>query len=273
MVSVTDFTKLLEGVSEDDIDDTVKNPIGEILGLTPESAYLCVESRSRSIVNVCRELGRGVHHALAVDDIFEFGSPEMLSQSDIVRFLLHLEADSHDLGGLLRTGSLRPRLSEFFRTPVHTIATREVENLFTDTPMSIALPLLSNTRCMPVCDHTTKRIVSIISGTDLLGMEAIRLAKREGMTVGEFLLRQNIHGYHAPILVKPADDLRYAALTMMNRHVHCIFVEADRYETHTSGHEDWRWICGVVSMSDIIKEFNKEMFGEFYFSQMGGPRK
>lgn len=232
-----------------------------------------MEPRYRSIVNVCRELGNGVHHALIIDDSpADTKSPEMLSQSDLVRFILHLESSysSHNSSAL--TGSaLKPRLSQFFNTPVSAIGTQRVECLFLDTPMTVAVPLLCKTRCMPVCDHKTKRIVSIISSTDLLGMDALMLSKRDGITTGDFLLRRNIHGYHDPILVTPADDIRYAVTKMMNRHVHCIFIEEDRYESGVR--ESWRWIGGVLSMSDIIREFNKQIFSEWYFGQMTGNRK
>jgi len=123
---------------------------------------------------------------------------------------------------------------------VAEIMETDVETVTLDTPVSEALITLADARVsgLPVVDNS-KRVIGVVSSTDLIGAQA------ETQDAGErqILLETPVRDLMSPkpLLIESTAEVREAARHMLYADVHRLFVEENGV------------LVGVISQTDVVR--------------------
>jgi len=123
---------------------------------------------------------------------------------------------------------------------VAEIMETDVETVTLDTPVSEALITLADARVsgLPVVDNS-KRVIGVVSSTDLIGAQA------ETQDAGErqILLETPVRDLMTPkpLLIESTAEVREAARHMLYADVHRLFVEENGV------------LVGVISQTDVVR--------------------
>lgn len=174
------------------------------------------------------EFSVGLRHAFIVGE--DATVPKMLSQSDIVNYLIRFE-DS------------MPHISSVMSMPIGLLCSRVTEHILPDTLMRDAIPKLKEHRVVPVVG-IDGIVLATLSASDLLGRDCVMYALGSPITAYEFLAI--CHGGSVPPAVVLTDGviMRDAVHVLCGKKIRRVWINPD--ESHP--------YIRVVSFTDILSE-------------------
>ena len=162
----------------------------------------------------------------------------MLSQSDIVRFLLDHE-------------TVMPHATTVFGQEVRSIATDISTFVTPDDTMKYALACLIEHHAIPVL-NADGTVLTTLSATDMKGVLSTMVALIAPMTVMDFLLYTHGDVIPSPYSLSASTSIREAAQAMILHGFHRVWVSSSSSGPRQRG--------GVVSMTDVIRSiFTSEL--------------
>lgn len=231
IISLMDLVTFVTLPGEDnDVATRLLCPVSAALGSTKESLSLWIERITCPVHNVMEQFSKGIHHALAVNDNTPDEFPEMLSQTDIIRFLMAKENNF-------------PTVKAAFAKTIYPVSTNDVAFVNADATLESALPSLSLVRAVPVLDADGK-LVSSLSSSDLCGKYDVLVAVLAKMTVAQYLMARNNGTLPPPIVVSTEATVHDAVKVMMANHIHRVWITSSA---------DPSTLTGVVTCTDVIR--------------------
>ena len=200
----------------------LQRPVSSAVGSTDESLSLWVENADKSIMSAMEQFSKGVHRALVLPaatlDGFSVVSNQvkLLTQTDVVVFLMQKEIESHSLRHLFGTP---------LRLLHRPVGKRDLVSVaYTDgliTALHTALQL--NVHGVAVIDAKGK-MCSVLSVSDLRGIVSAQLPKMHSVTVGDFLRHKSRGLLPVPLTCSAHSTLREIMKSMVECRFHRIWL-------------------------------------------------
>ena len=207
----------------------IETKIANVIGSTNETLSLWVEPVSKPIFFAMEQFCKGTHHAFAVDLRSEGHVVKMLSQSDIVHYLLR---HRHSF----------PGIHDFFQKPIGVISMQATAYAVETTSIVDVLEMCVVHHAVPILDRFFN-VIAVFSASDLKGHLNAVVAFDAPMTVMEFITYRNDGAVRSPLTVTPECTLQEAAEAMYSRGFHRVFIQPRSPD----------YLPQVASYTDIIK--------------------
>ena len=233
MVSILDILSYLLKHA-DALEHHLNSRITEAIGSTSETLTVWTEDTERPLFFCMEQFCRGTHHAFCVGPAGM--EPTMLSQSDLVAYLLNNE-------------DVMPHIAAALNKPVSSIASAANDIIGGGDNLLVAVQQLLRHHAVPVVDGNGT-VLSTLSASDMKGQLGTMVALMAPMTVVEYLQYRNGDVVPAPFTVAPSTTVREATRAMLMRRMHRVWLQPGEERT----------LPGVVSLTDVIRLiFNAEL--------------
>jgi CBS domain-containing protein len=226
MVSILDILSFLMK-NPANLEAMLQSHISDAIGSTPETLSVWTESADRPLFFCMEQFCRGTHHAFCVSGPTE--EPKMLSQSDLVAYVLHNE-------------SAMPHISDVLNRPLSSIASNASDLVRGEDKLSDAMHLLVRHHALPIVGADGS-IISTLSATDMKGQLSAMVAMIAPMSVMDYILYRNADVVPTPFAMPADTTVRAAAQAMLLRGMHRIWIQPP-----TAGA-----LPGVMSLTDVIR--------------------
>ncbi|CAM9207398.1 unnamed protein product [Ectocarpus fasciculatus] len=226
MVSILDILSYLLKHA-DGLEHHLSSRITEAIGSTTETLTVWTEDTERPLFFCMEQFCRGTHHAFCVGPAGT--EPMMLSQSDLVSYLLNNETAMPHIGAALDR-------------PVESIASAASDFIGGGDKLLVAVQQLLRHHAVPVVDGNGS-VLSTLSASDMKGQLGTMVALMAPMTVVEYLQYRNNGVVPAPFTVAPTTTVREAARAMLMRRMHRVWLQPGAEGT----------LPGVLSLTDVIR--------------------
>lgn len=225
-------------------EDYLKRKVSEVIGSTNESLTLWSEDKHQPLYFAMEQFCKGVHHALVYDSKDRCAPLKYLSQRDIAAYLI---ADTTSL----------PHLQTVLSMPVESISTCPVTPVYLSTPLTDAIPMLTEFSALPVVNEAGV-VVSNLSASDFRGKSIAELRSSPDCTVRDLVMHQamKLLETHPPFTVAATDSIFSAVSYMLRYQIHRLWVTPQRITSQTaSGEPETVFLegLGVLSFTDIIR--------------------
>lgn len=226
MVTILDILSHLMQHPEP-LDAHLQEHISNAIGSTPETLSIWTEAVDRPLFFCMEQFCRGTHHAFCVSSASD--EPRMLSQSDLVAFLLSNE-------------SAMPHISASLDRPIGSIASAAVDVAQVGDLLANVLRKLIQHHALPVVDDSGN-VLSTLSASDMKGQLGAMVALMAPMTVMDYILYRNADDIPAPFVLDASTTVREAARAMVQRGMHRVWIQPPALGKAP----------GVMSLTDVIR--------------------
>jgi predicted transcriptional regulator len=212
-----------------EIEQRMGQEITHAIGSTNESMTLFLEMFSKPVLSAMEQFCKGTHYAVAVNDRLAQSNPKMLSQTDIVGFLVDSAASSAPMKRFLETTTVSDHFS------------RAVVVVNIHAPLSSILPLLLTVSAAPVVNEQNIP-VTVISATHFKSLRDEDLEGLDVMNVEQLLV--NLFQESLPLFSTEDESvslLNICRLMLLNRRRRVWISYGDGDE------------IGVITMTDVIR--------------------
>ena len=248
----------------------LETPVWRTLGSTNESLSLWAEQAGQNLPSALAPFARGVHRAIIIPRVGE--STKLLTQTDVLNYLLSARSTSAELGRVLDS-SLRQLGIKALGPGEKALVTCTPDSSLVD---AVGAMLQRNVHALAVVnDHGL--LLSTFSVSDLRGLDAEQLVSIVDISVGEFLLKQSARAPAAssdwsrltthdastmtgyvlppPLTCRLDGNLGEIADLMLRHNVHRTWLVGNAANDDTAGSplSGHGFPIGVVSYTDVIR--------------------
>jgi CBS domain-containing protein len=232
LVTIMDiFHYIYQTLNAPEIEQRMQSPVVNAVGSTIESRSFFLEPFTKSVLSTMEQFCKGTHYALAVNNEVPSSHPKMLSQTDIIGFLVDYAESLDDLRTFLENTSVK----EYFSKSVAVV------NI--NSPVSSIVPVLLTVNAAPVVNEANSP-VSVVSVTELKALRNDELEMYRNISVGQLLTRScgstTLPSFHAE---EESISLLKACRTMLVTKRRQVWIR------HGPGDGD----IGVITTTDIIR--------------------
>ena len=233
-------------------------PVWRVLGSTDESLTLWAEEGGQGIETALGPFAFGIHRSIVIPCE---GTPKLLTQSDVLKYLLEKRTTSAELGRVLGRSLRELDLGSENPLVKCTTSSRLTDVLGTMVQRTV--------HAVAVVDGDNGLLLSTLSISDLRGISsAEELMSLEDISVGEFLLRDQLSATEAasdlvfplPLTCRVDDTLGQIVDQMLSRNVHRSWVVGKRPDAGPTILQGHGLPIGVVTYTDVIRIVYNTMY-------------
>jgi CBS domain-containing protein len=232
---------------EASVHNAITRPVSAAIGCTEESLSLWVEPAGRGVLAAMEQFSKGVHRSLVVSPStlavssssgFPLGEVKLLTQTDVVKFLLEMRSNSASLERLFNATLCELPRADSKKNLVSVAGTDSLSR-------ALDIMILARVHGVPVVDDAG-HLETILSISDLRGVLAAQLPSIRLIPVRDFLRQKEPRlGLHEPLpkpLTCTSDNrLGEVAQAMIRHRFHRIWIiNSDGQPTD------------VVTLTDVI---------------------
>jgi CBS domain-containing protein len=212
-------------------------PISSAIGSTDESLSIWIESAQKDVLDAMEQFSKGVHRALVLPVTAEANEVKLLTQTDVVSFLLKIQSSCASLERIFNS-----KLKDL-RRPDHKKDLVSV-SISDGLIQALHIVLESKVHGVAVVDDEGK-LASILSVSDLRGIVAARLPSMRPISVNDFLRQKEPRSFDEPLptpfTCTRDDRLGDIVDAMLQQHFHRIWLVNDAEQP-----------TDVLTLTDII---------------------